>query len=760
MFEGVLVNLVLLSVQASFLMIAVLAVRALCKRIPRRFICFLWCLVALRLLIPVSLESSISLVPSTSTLKEFFEQQSNLLKEGQSDFAVGEQIGLPEAEQTGVIEDSSTTFTPNTGNMVVNQDALVGLRQEQMQQSESIPSAEEGIYSSKLLPILTVIWLMGMLLLLGYGVYGYVRIKRQVREAVHESGNIWLCDRIDAPFLLGYFRPRIYIPFSVDASSKEYIIAHEKSHMLRGDHLTKLLGYVLLSVYWFQPFVWVAYILFCRDVEMACDERVIADLGEERKKEYSKVLLLCSADRHYFLNNPLAFGEIDVKKRILNVLQYQKPGFWVSVLSVLVVIAVSLCFLTGRREKQGESVSGTVDETTDVTGETTGVTGGTVDAGKDAGTAQQEAPGQGSQAQTDPQTQIALTCFAEYAQVNNLFSTNLIGTFSATRPEEMVDFVPVKDERFSSIRDIKNYIEQICTEQCAQDNFYSWMFNEEHPYLFEKDHILYSIFYDGPTIDYPLFDKVDFIKQGESQMSFLIMPTKTEYPDEIGVYYMRLENQEGKWMVAEIKLVNTDGGKVYKTLQMEEYTVVLRNITYGDGGPLQLLVQYQGQEQIIEYMEEAHRRNPENYVIEPFEDICGYNGFWVRDESWFAQYYSDYYVMSDDEILQIAHSFGGNQLDNNYVKDLDGDGINELICNVTYGADGVQRVIVYKRFGNEVMCGNVQEDYLEDWQRFYLGAIVYVPEDDMLRIEKWNEETQGFDTIRTELDLNKLHFVN
>lgn len=696
MFEGVLVNLVLLSVQASFLMIAVLAVRALCKRIPRRFICFLWCLVALRLLIPVSLESSISLVPSTSTLKEFFEQQSNLLKEGQSDFAVREQIGLPEAEQTGDIEDSSTTFTPNTGNMVVNQDALVGLRQEQMQQSESIPSAEEGIYSSKLLPILTVIWLMGMMLLLGYGVYGYVRIKRQVREAVHEDGNIWLCDRIDTPFLLGYFRPRIYIPFSVDASSKEYIIAHEKSHMLRGDHLTKLLGYVLLSVYWFQPFVWVAYILFCRDVEMACDERVIADLGEERKKEYSKVLLLCSADRHYFLNNPLAFGEIDVKKRILNVLQYQKPGFWVSVLSVLVVIAVSLCFLTGRREKQGESVSGTVDETTDVTGETTGVTGGTVDAGKDAGTAQQEAPGQGSQAQTDPQTQIALTCFAEYAQMNNLFSTNLIGTFSATRPEEMVS----------------------------------------------------------------LYDKVDFITQGESQMSFLIMPTKTEYPDEIGVYYMRLENQEGKWMVAEIKLVNTDGGKVYKTLQMEEYTVVLRNITYGDGGPLQLLVQYQGQEQIIEYMEEAHRRNPENYVIEPFEDICGYNGFWVRDESWFAQYYSDYYVMSDDEILQIAHSFGGNQLDNNYVKDLDGDGINELICNVTYGADGVQRVIVYKRFGNEVMCGNVQEDYLEDWQRFYLGAIVYVPEDDMLRIEKWNEETQGFDTIRTELDLNKLHFVN
>lgn len=696
MFEGVFVNLVLLSVQASFLMIAVLAVRALCKRIPRRYICFLWCLVALRLLIPVSLESSISLVPSTSTLKDFFEQQSNLFKEEQSDFAVGEQIGLPEAEQTGDIEDSSTTFTQNTDNMVVNQDALVGLRHEQMQQSASIPSSAEGIYSSRLLPILTVIWLMGMMLLLGYGVYGYVRIRRQVREAVHEGGNIWLCDRIDTPFLLGYFRPRIYIPFSVDASSKEYIIAHEKSHMLRGDHLTKLLGYVLLSVYWFQPFMWVAYILFCRDVEMACDERVIADLGEERKKEYSKALLLCSADRHYFLNNPLAFGEIDVKKRILNVLQYQKPGFWVSVLSVLVVIAVSLCFLTSSREKKGESVSGTVDETTDATGETTGVAGGTVDAGKDAGTAQQEANGQGSQAEADPQTQIALTCFAEYAQMNNLFSTNLIGTFSAKRPEEMVS----------------------------------------------------------------LYDKVDFITQGESQMSFLIMPTKTEYPDETGVYYMQLVNQDGKWMVAEIMLVNTDGGKVYKTLQLEDYTVVLRNITYGDGGPLQLLVQYQGQEQIIEYIEEEHRRNPENYVIEPFEDICGYNGFCVRDESWFVQYYSDYYVMSDDKILQIAHSFGGNQLDNNYVKDLDGDGINELICNVTYGADGVQHVIVYKRFGNEVMCGNVQEDYLEDWQRFYLGAIVYEPEDDMLRIEKWNEETQGFDTIRTELDLNKLHFVN
>ena len=343
MLESIFTKLLILSVQAGFLILATIIIRGVFKRIPRKYICLLWCMVALRLLVPVTIESPVSLVPSEHKIEQVFEEEA---------------VEVPIVKEAELEPENvyPSPYQPDVEYTYTYRNDEKAVSYTEVNKSIADLSAEEK-QTPDLRMLLIYLWLFGTVILLGYGIFTYIRVRLKVRDAVHHEANIWLSDRIDTPFLLGYIKPRIYMPFFVDESRREYIIAHEMGHIRRGDHITKLIGYILLAVYWFQPLVWGADVMFCKDVEMACDEKVIGSLGEEKKKAYSQTLLLCSVDKHYLLANPLAFGEIDVKKRITNVLSYKKPGVIISIVSVIVLLLAAVFFMTnGQAELPGTTV--------------------------------------------------------------------------------------------------------------------------------------------------------------------------------------------------------------------------------------------------------------------------------------------------------------------------------------------------------------------------------------------------------------------
>lgn len=333
---AVFLTLLHMSLAASALVVVVVVLRLLLKRAPKAIHCALWAMVALRLLLPFSVESSFSLIPQDVAERE-------LLTEWQDDY-VGDVT---------VIYDDSALYN----------DAVAAGR-------EPFADGEGGYYvvtapdrldapdtvETAVLPILGWVWLMGCAAMLLYAAVSFFRIRRRVRLSVPLRDNIWRCEAVDSPFILGFFRPNIYLPYDMDEGQAQYVIAHEEAHLRRRDHWWKPLGFLLLAVYWFNPLLWVAYILLCRDIELACDERVIRDMDASAKKAYSEALLSCSLPRHMVAACPLAFGEVGVKKRIASVLHYKKPAFWVLVVAILACVVVAVCFLTNPKDTIGGKV--------------------------------------------------------------------------------------------------------------------------------------------------------------------------------------------------------------------------------------------------------------------------------------------------------------------------------------------------------------------------------------------------------------------
>lgn len=318
--EYIFLTLLNQSIAASWLVLAVFLLRFLLKRAPRGMLCLLWAFVGIRLLCPFSVESILSLVPSAET----FPPEILLSPSPQI------QSGIP------VLND---TLNPILSNSLA-------------------PEAGASVNPMQILAFCaSAIWLLGIVLLLAYLVFSILRVRRSVREAISLETGIYLCDSIDTPFLFGIFRPRIYLPSSLSEVDRKYVIAHEKAHLKRFDHLWKPLGFLFLTVYWFNPILWVAYILLCRDIEMACDERVIRQLGESGKKPYSTALINCSIPRRMIAACPIAFGEVGVKQRVRSVLHYRKPTFWILLLAVLLSVATAVCFLTNPKEDPAVSES-------------------------------------------------------------------------------------------------------------------------------------------------------------------------------------------------------------------------------------------------------------------------------------------------------------------------------------------------------------------------------------------------------------------
>ncbi len=311
--SALFLKLLNMSITASWLVLAVVLLRLLLKKAPKAIRCALWILVGIRLILPFSFESVLSLVPSAQTVPQ------------------------------EIVYSSSPAI--NSGITVINH-AINPI----LSQSFATDPAQSVNPIQTVTAIASYIWIAGVAVMLIYCAVSYFLLRRKTREAVESEKGIFICDRIDSPFILGVIRPRIYLPCGIDVSDSEYVIAHERAHLKRFDHLWKPLGFALLSIYWFNPVIWAAYVLLCRDIELACDEKVIREMGVEIKKPYSEALINCSLPRYRISACPLAFGEVGVEKRIRSVLNYKKPAFWIIVLAVIVSIVAAVCLLTDPKE--------------------------------------------------------------------------------------------------------------------------------------------------------------------------------------------------------------------------------------------------------------------------------------------------------------------------------------------------------------------------------------------------------------------------
>lgn len=307
--EALFLKLFNMSITASWLVLAVVILRLLLKKAPKAITVFLWALVGIRLVCPFSFESVLSLIPSAET--------------------------VPQAVLTG------PDFNIDTGISAVD-SRVNSYLDDRYFEGVTVPAGN----GMTVIGVISAVWLVGIAVMLIYTLISYLKIHRKIREAVPYNENIWVCDRIAAPFILGIFRPKIYLPSAIDKQDAEYVIAHERAHLKRRDHLIKPLGFLLLTVYWFNPVMWIAYILLCRDIELACDEKVIKTMGIEIKKPYSEALINCSLPRRSVAACPLAFGEVGVKSRIKSVLNYKKPAFWVVIVALALCAILPIVFLT------------------------------------------------------------------------------------------------------------------------------------------------------------------------------------------------------------------------------------------------------------------------------------------------------------------------------------------------------------------------------------------------------------------------------
>lgn len=317
--DDVFLKLVNLSISASWLILAVLVLRVVLKKAPKWVMPLLWGVVALRLVCLFSIESALSLIPSAETIP------SEIVTE----------------TREPVLYEQATLDIVTNPTLPSAAEVPVGVSRQQAQ-------VDFNIYS--------VLWLAGMAALLVHALVSAGKLKRKLATAILLRDNIYESEFVDSPFVFGVVKPNIYLPMHMDEGTAAYVIAHEHAHLARRDHWWKVLGYLVLALHWFNPLVWVAYILFCRDIELACDEKVVKGLDGAARADYSQALLSCAAPRRAVAACPLAFGEGNIKMRVKSALHYKKPAFWVAAAAVLAVVIVAVCFLTNPRSERGSLV--------------------------------------------------------------------------------------------------------------------------------------------------------------------------------------------------------------------------------------------------------------------------------------------------------------------------------------------------------------------------------------------------------------------
>ena len=330
-------TIVNMSISASWLVLAVLLLRLLLKKAPKWITVLLWGIVAVRLICPLSVESVLSLIPSTETINPDILVDSAPIID--SNFPVIDGVENPVIGENPVINGGDSP--------VVGDNPVIG------EPSAPTPDASANPLQT-VIAVSSVVWLVGIAGMLAYTVISYFRVKRKIGTAVRLQDNIFQSESVVSPFVLGLIKPKIYLPFGMDGQDMEYVIAHENAHIRRKDHWWKPVGFLILTLHWFNPLLWLSYVLLCRDIELACDEKVIKELDFQQKADYSQALLNCSVNRRIIAACPLAFGEVGVKERVKSVLKYKKPAFWIIVVAIVASIVAAGCFLTDPMDKNSD----------------------------------------------------------------------------------------------------------------------------------------------------------------------------------------------------------------------------------------------------------------------------------------------------------------------------------------------------------------------------------------------------------------------
>jgi len=327
----IFLKIVNMSISASWVVLAVLLLRLLLKKAPKWINCVLWGIVGIRLIFPFSIQSMLSLIPSKETISP----------EIMTDTVPEINTGIP------IIND--------TINPVINQTF----------------SPEPTASANPLqiwIPIIATAWTIGIVVMLAYTMISYFRLQKKIGTAVLLRDNIYQSENVVTPFVLGIINPKIYLPFNINGQDMEHVIAHEQAHIKRKDHLWKPIGFLLLTIHWFNPLMWLGYVLLFRDIELACDEKVVKNFNNEQKSDYSQALLTCSVNRRMISACPIAFGEVDIKGRVKSVLNYKKPAFWIIVIGIIAVIVVAVCFLTDPSEPDDDTLAPVdTEDTTETT---------------------------------------------------------------------------------------------------------------------------------------------------------------------------------------------------------------------------------------------------------------------------------------------------------------------------------------------------------------------------------------------------------
>lgn len=325
--SGFFLEIVNMSISASWIVLVVVLLRLILKKAPKWIAVLLWGIVAVRLICPFSIESAMSLIPSSETIN------TDIMIEG--DIKV---------ELDNVVENKPLI---NTGVSIID-DAVNPIIEENFSPEPEVePQGDTSLTPLQMIiPILSWVWVSGMVVMLAYTVISYLRVESKIGTAVRLRENIFQSENVVSPFVLGVVKPRIYLPFHMNEQDMEHVIAHENAHIRRKDHLWKPFGFLLLTLHWFNPFIWLAYVLLCRDIELACDEKVVKEFDNQQKADYAQALLTCSVNRRMIAACPIAFGEVGVKDRVKSVLNYKRPAFWIIIVAVLASVIAAVCLLT------------------------------------------------------------------------------------------------------------------------------------------------------------------------------------------------------------------------------------------------------------------------------------------------------------------------------------------------------------------------------------------------------------------------------
>ena len=324
--EALFLQILQMSMSASWLIIAVILIRLLLQKAPKGFRYVLWALVAVRLLCPVFFESEFSLIPNQGILSE-----------------VGDAV-IP---VTPIKPDDGVSNDTITDDGVHNNDVQNDVVQGDGAQGNNV---QNNTAQTDLISVLSFLWIGGIVTLFMYAAVSYIQLRIIIKESIKKEDNLWICDGIQTPFILGLMKPQIYLPSYIEEKHIPYIVAHENEHIRLKDNWWKPLGFMLLMIHWFNPLVWLAYIFMCRDIEMACDERVIRTMGVEDKKNYSKSLLFCSTPGHFISACPVAFGEVGVKERIKKIVDYRKPSTWIITIAAILCLILAFGFMTNPKQ--------------------------------------------------------------------------------------------------------------------------------------------------------------------------------------------------------------------------------------------------------------------------------------------------------------------------------------------------------------------------------------------------------------------------